>query len=227
MQLSLEHRRVGDATVLACKGRLIAGPEAVALQKAVGDLMPLTRHLVLHLGEVDFIDSCGLGQLVRTLAHARHSRVSLSLCAVSPKVDEVLRVTKIKNVFPPYETEADALTDVHRRDRERDSVPPDTTVLCVDSSTNVETYLREVLQAAGYHTITAHNLPDALILLVATKPKIVVMSAELAAFRGTKTAEDFHRHAAGRVVTLPAGFSGHDAGEAASEVLRAVGAAAN
>jgi anti-sigma B factor antagonist len=217
----MENRRVGDATVVTCTGRLIAGAEAMALQNQLEELMPRTRHIVLHLGAVDSIDSGGLGLLVRYLMRGRRSSVSLSICAVSPKIDEVLRITKLKSVFPPYVDEADAITDVHADFGD----PNQTTVLCAAASSDVTAYLRELLRVAGYRAISAQTLPDALTLLIATRPKVVVLSAEFAEFKETRTAQDFHQLAAGRVVTLPAGFSQQDAGEAAGDVLRAVGAA--
>lgn len=222
MQLSLEHRRVGDAVIVTCSGRLIAGAEATALQNTLEELMPRTRHVVLHLGAVDHLDSGGLGLLVRYLSRAQRSGGSLSVCAISPKIDEVLRITKLKAVFPLFGSEAEAITDAYRRDPISTA---DATVLCVDSSADVNAYLREVLRAAGYRAITAQNLPDGLILLVATRPRVVVLSAELAAFNGTRTAQDFHRLAAGHIVTLPSGFSSREAADAAGEVLRAVRAA--
>jgi anti-sigma B factor antagonist len=227
MQLSLDHRLVGDATVVTCRGRLTMGDESAALQQSLDALIPRTRHVVLHLGAVEFIDSGGLGLLVRYLARAQRSTATLSVCAVSPKIDEVLRITKLKTVFPPYETEALAITEVHRRDTTHDDVAK-TTVLCVDGSSNVTAYIRELLKAAGYRALTALNLPDALVLLVATRPAVVVVSAELNGVRGTRAAEEFHRLAAERsLVLLPAGFSAQDAGHAAAEVLSAVRAAAS
>jgi anti-sigma B factor antagonist len=221
--LSLSDRRVGDATVITCRGRISAGKEAVALQHALDTLSSRSRHLVLHLGEVDFIDSCGLGLLVRNLVRAKHGTGTLSVCAVSPKIDEVLRITKLKAVFTAFETEAAAISEAHANDVSAALGAAAPTVLCVDSSADVETYLRELLKAAGYRVLSAHNLPDALILLVAANPAAVVISAELHDARGTRTADEFHRLAsAGAVVTLPPGFSGHDAAEASDEVLRAV-----
>ena len=185
--------------------------------------MPLVRHVVLHLGGVEYIDSGGLGLLVRYFMRAQRSSGSLSVCAVSSKIDEVLRVTKLRSVFPPHETEASAITHAHRDFADATAA---TTVLCVDRSVDVAAYLREVLKAAGYRVLTAHNLPDALVLLVATQPTVVVLSSELRTMHGTRSADEFHRRASkGTVVELPHGFSGHDAGEAAQHVLNAVGAA--
>jgi len=225
VQLTCEHRRVGDADVVTCVGRISAGPEATALQHKLDTLSERSRHVVLHLGGVDFIDSCGLGLLVRYLLRAQRMSGTLTVCAVSPKIDEVLRITRLKSVFPRYDTEADAIGDVHRSDVPNAAVA-DATVLCVDASADVGAYLRELLKAAGYRVLTADNLPDALILLVATQPKVVVIGAELSAARNTRTAEEFHRLASSRaVVELPKGFSAHEAVDAAGEVLRAVGAA--
>jgi anti-sigma B factor antagonist len=222
VQLSLEHRRVGDATIVTCKGRLVAGAETAALQGLLDELMPKGGYLVLHLGEVDSLDSGGLGLLVRYLMHAKRSNVTLSVCALSPKIEEVLRVTKLRPVFTPYECEADAIADAYKRDPLGAS---QTTVLCVDASTDVTAYLREMLRAAGYRAISAQNLADALLLLIATRPKVVIVGAELASNRATRTAAEFHNMTAGRLVTLPEGFSGRDAADAAGEVLRAVAAA--
>ena len=95
-------------------------------------------------------------------------------------------------------------------------------VLCVDESPDVLTYLRELLKEAGYRTLTAANIPDALMLLKATRPKIVVIGAELRT-AGTQAYEEFKNVAsAGTVVELPAGFSRQDAGEAAQQVLQAL-----
>ena len=199
-------------------GHITAGAEAAALQKMLDELTVFGRHIVLHLGAVDYIDSSGLGLLVRNLMHTRRSAGSLTVCAISPKIDEVLRITRLKGVFPRFDTEQAAIAEVHRTDEVAGET--DMTILCVDASADVGTYLRELLKAAGYYVLTAQNVPDALILMTAARPKILVLGAELAA------AKEFQTLAAARkVVELPKGFSGLDAGGAGQDLLRAVEAA--
>ena len=58
MQLSFEHRHVGDVTVITCRSRIVLGEEADALLKQIDDLLPVNSRILLHLGEVDFIGGC-------------------------------------------------------------------------------------------------------------------------------------------------------------------------
>lgn len=221
MSLTLQSRCVGEVTVVTCSGRIVAGEESKSLQVCLDRLLPESSHVLLHLGAVDFIDSGGLGLIARYLTRPQDRRGTLKVCAVSPKIDDVLRITRLRSVFQPYATEADSIADIHRSTQGVEAFEnPD--VLCVDESQDVLTYLREVLKEAGYRTLTAANLPDALILLKATHPRIVVIGAELRS-ASTQAAAEFNTIAGtGKVVELSPGFSGQDAGEAAQQVLEAL-----
>ena len=146
------------------------------------------------------------------------------MCAVSPKIDEVLRITRLNERFLPYDTEAAAITGVHRADPVQDAGADKTTVLCVDASTDVGAYLRELLKAAGYRVLTANNLPDALMSSDRDTAECGRGGRGTGRRARPRTSEEFHRLAAARAVVLPQGFSGREAGEAADVVLRAVGA---
>jgi anti-sigma B factor antagonist len=223
VSLTLQSRCVGNVTVVTCSGRIVAGDESKSLQVYLDRLLPETPHVLLHLGGVEFIDSGGLGLIARYLTRPQDRRGTLRVCAVSPKIDDVLKVTRLKSVFQPYESEADSIADIHRGARGVDDSFENPDVLCVDQSPDVLTYLRAVLKEAGYRSLTAANMPDALILLKATHPRIVVIGAELRAAAGTRAAEEFNSIArAGTVVELPPGFSGQDAGDAARQVLQAL-----
>jgi anti-sigma B factor antagonist len=213
---------VGDVTVVTAVGRIVAGEESRSLQVYLDRVLRQSPHVLLHLGGVEFIDSGGLGLIARYLTRAQDDHGMLKVCAVSPKIDDVLKITRLRSVFQPYETEADSIADLHSGEHRQDASLENPDVLCVDESHDVLTYLRELLKEAGYRTLTAANMPDALILLKATHPKIVIIGAELRA-AATRTAEEFNRLAsAGAVVELPPGFSAQDAGEAAQQVLQAV-----
>src|SRR5262245_24021548 len=160
MQLSLQHRQVGYVTVVNCSGRLVSGEEADALLKRIDELLPMNSRILLHLGEVDYIDSGGLGLLVRCLTRVQNAAGQLSVCALSPKVRDVLRVTKLDRVLKPYYAEADAIASAHSEANE-----DGTLVLCADTSRDVLAYLRSLLKAAGHRVVTAENLHDGLILL--------------------------------------------------------------
>ena len=223
MSLTLQSRCVGDVTVVTCSGRIVAGEESKSLQVYLDRLLPEAPHVLLHLGAVDFIDSGGLGLSARYLTRPQDRRGTLKVSAVSPKIDDVLRLTRLRSVFKPYETEADSIADIHRAAKGLDASFEDPDVLCVDESADVLTYLREILKEAGYRTLTANNMPDALILLKATRPKTVVIGAEMRAATASHVAEEFHSIArAGTLIELPSGFSGQDAGEAAQHVLQAL-----
>jgi ActR/RegA family two-component response regulator len=78
-----------------------------------------------------------------------------------------------------------------------------------------------MLKEAGYRTLTANNMSDALILLKATRPKTVVIGAELREASSSHMAEEFNSIAsAGTIIELPTGFSEQDAGDAAQHVLQ-------
>ena len=228
MSLSLDNRRVGDVAVVTCRGRIIDGSESATLQKHLEELIPMSPHVVLHLGEVSFIDSAGLGLLVRFHTRAHHARGSLKVCAISSKVGEVLRATRLHSIFHPYESEADAISAAYQVTRSHDMSPLSADVLCVDKSADVLAYIRELLKEAGHRVITAANLPDALILLTATQPKVVVIGAELRAVTGIRAADEFRRFAEARtVIELPEQFSSRDAGEAGRQLLDEVAASLN
>src|SRR5262249_60317948 len=115
----------------------VAGQESDALQSTLDELMPFSPHILLHLGAVDFIDSAGLGLLARYLTRVQNASGTLKICAVSPKIDDVLRITRLKAVFQPYETEADMIAEVHRSTRAVDASLSQPDVLCVDTSEDV------------------------------------------------------------------------------------------
>jgi anti-sigma B factor antagonist len=227
MPISLASRRDDEVTVVTCNGRIVQGKESLALQHLLDDLLPFGPDVILHLGGIDFIDSSGLGLLVRYAARTRHAGGRVRLCAMSAKVAEVLRITKLETVFDTYASEADAVAAVieHRGKRStRSGVAAE--ILCVESSPDVQAYVREVLGLAGYPVMSAGNLPDALTLLQASRPKLLIVGAELRHARGTQSAERFNRFAdALTVIELGADFSKRHAGYAGQALVQQVRAA--
>jgi anti-anti-sigma factor len=227
MAITLEHRRVGDITVVTCAGRIVDGPEAIALQKLLDEQLVYGPRIVLHLGAVDFLDSSGLGLLVRYVTRTRNADGALKVCAMSPRIVEVLEITRLRPIFEAYESEADAISAFYqRRASGGAAMPLQPDILCVDPSSDVQAYVRSLLAQAGYGVLTASNIPDGLVLLQATSPKVVIMGSGIRAISGTRSAEKFHAlAAAGVAIVLPAEFSRLEAAEAGQQVLDQVRAA--
>src|SRR5271154_4798041 len=74
VRLSLDTREVGRVTIVRCNGRIVAGGESESLREHVIWLLRDRRSIVLDLSEVGFIDSSGLGTIVRTLTSTRQAR---------------------------------------------------------------------------------------------------------------------------------------------------------
>ena len=99
MPLSLVPRSTGEVTVLQCAGRIVAGPEIDVLRKHINSLLPDCRQILLDLEKVTFIDSMGMGELVRMLTSARRCGGDLKLCSISPSTVRVMRITNLHKVF--------------------------------------------------------------------------------------------------------------------------------
>ena len=220
MPLSFQSRSVGDITVVKCDGRIIEGAESAALRQHMNDLLPNAPWIVLHLGDVHFIDSSGLGLLVRILTRTGHG--NLKLCAVSAKIADMLRITKLATVFDSYESEADAIAAFYEREKRPGKPLPflPANILCVEKSVDLLNYIGELLRQAGFSVITVDNLPDALILLKASRPKLVVVSAEVRSAKDTWTAEVFNELVdALSVIELPVDFGTHDPSETGQQLV--------
>jgi anti-sigma B factor antagonist len=223
--LLLQARLVGDVTVIACSGRIVEGDESAALDSYIKRLLPLQPHIVLDIGGVSFVDSAGLGLLVRLQTRARAASGDLKLCAVADPIRRVLSVTKLDTVLPAYESDVEAITAFYSPAGSTETAPSlDVDILCVHPSPDVLAYLRELLRRAEYGVATTTNLSDARTLLRATRAGVVVIAAELHAAAMAES-QDSVRARATRVVQLPAGFSTDDAGDAAARLLADIGGA--
>jgi anti-sigma B factor antagonist len=103
-------RQLGDATVLDIVGRIALIDGSAQLRDAIGVLMEQgKKRIVLNLGGVDFVDSSGLGELVRTHASVRSHGGQLKLLNPSKHVHDLLRMTKLDRVLEIEPDEASAL----------------------------------------------------------------------------------------------------------------------
>jgi anti-sigma B factor antagonist len=109
LRLSIDTREVGRVTVVCCNGRIVAGDESESLRAHVAWLLHDRRSIVLHLGDVVFIDSSGLGTIVRTLTSVRQAHGELKLCNVPEHVRKVLELSHLAKLFDAHESEEKAV----------------------------------------------------------------------------------------------------------------------
>jgi anti-sigma B factor antagonist len=224
VRLNTEIRRIGIAVLVTCSGRIVAGLQSESLRDQIKSLLPESRDIVLHLGEVTFIDSSGLGILVRLLASARAAGGDIKLCNVPREIHHTLKITNLTTLFDTHETQLEAISAFYQRTTSSTRVTPsEVQILCVDRSADVLAYLRELLLRAGYNPLTNNNIPDSLILLTAARPKLVILGPNPPSDHPGQIWERF-RKAAMRfpIVELENDFSSRDAGQAGAQLLGTV-----
>ncbi len=224
MRLTLETRQVGRVTIVQCKGRLVAGGESEALRSHVAWLLRDRRAIVLHLGEVVFVDSSGLGTMVRTLTSTRQAKGDLKLCDVPEHVQKVLQLSHLTKLFESHESEDAAVAAFYRAPVQAEQpAAKGCSVLCIDRNTDVVTYIRELLRRDGYDVHTSNNLRDGLILMRVSRFDLVMLGAGMSAAPATE--KSFRDACAGLpLIELPADFHTLEAGEAATGLLEKVAA---
>lgn len=228
MKLKLDVRAIGEVVVFQCQGRIVAGPEVLSLHAQVGDAVAKYGEVVLQLDAVDFIDSSGIGALMRLVQSARAKKGDLKLSGLSPQIRKMLELTRLLPLFDTYATVEEAITAAYLGTRYSPGIAgdPRPRVLCVYDSSDVRTFLREILCTAGYNALTTANIDDAKILLRATKAKQVLVSARLQTFYGRPTAKALQEIDPGvQMMVLDEDFSTQDPGEAAGKLLNALSAA--
>ena len=226
MQLRMESRPVGDVLIVQCHGRIVAGNEVFTLHSHVGDSIEKHGDVVLQLDKVEFLDSSGLGALVRLMRAARSKGGDLKLSGVPPNIRKVLQLTNLLAQFETYDSVEEAITAAYlgsqySRGKAGDARPR---MLCVFESIDVCTFLREVLCNAGYNALTTLSINDARILLKATKAKLVVLSARLQSVHSKPTQKILEEvDPSVSVLILDENFASQDPGEAAEKLLGSVG----
>ena len=110
MALAIASREVDGVTVLELNGRITLGEGSVQLRDAIRDLIGKSqRNILLDLGDVSYIDSSGLGELVSAYTTARNQGAKVKLLKLTKKVHDVLQLTKLYTVFDIYDDEASGI----------------------------------------------------------------------------------------------------------------------
>lgn len=225
MQLRLESRPVGEVLVVQCIGRLVAGNEIFTLHSQVGDGIEKYGDVVLQLDRLDFVDSSGLGALMRLMQAARAKGGDVKLSGVPPKVQKVLQLTHLSPLFEIYDSIEEAITAAYLGSRYSRGKTGDTRprILCLYASLDMCTFLREVLCAAGFNALTTTAVEDAPILLKATKAKLAIISGRIQMLRGKPLRAVLQEIVPDvKLLFLDDQFSLLDPGEAAEKLLAEV-----
>ncbi len=220
MRLSLDTREVGYVTIVRCNGRIVAGDESESLRTHVAWLLRDRRAVVLHLGDVGFIDSSGLGTIVRSLTSLRQAHGDLKLCNLPENIRKVLEVSHLAQLFDAHDSEEKAVAAFYGAGtRVAKPVRSGPGILCLDRNADVLAYLRVLLLAAGYDVQTTTHAGDALMLTRVTHFDLVVVGPDvpLAARQSLHAATG-----AIPLIELGSEFSTLDAGEAGSGLLQQI-----
>jgi anti-sigma B factor antagonist len=108
--MQIDERTIGDVLILDVKGRITLGEGDELLKDKVNSLLNQgQKKIVLNLAEVPYIDSAGLGEIVRTYTTVSRQGGNLKLLALTKRITDLLAITKLLTVFETYETESDAV----------------------------------------------------------------------------------------------------------------------
>ena len=110
MSVKLNTRQVGDVSVIDVSGRITLGEGSSTLRDALRGLVAQgQKKILLNLGEVSYIDSSGIGELVSGFTSVTNGGGELKLLNLTKRVKDLLQITKLYTVFDVHESEASAI----------------------------------------------------------------------------------------------------------------------
>jgi anti-sigma B factor antagonist len=111
VRMETKTREVGDVVVIDVSGRITLGEGNVMLRDIVRELVERqNKQIVLNLSEVNYIDSSGVGELVKTHTTIRNQGGQLKLVNLNKRVSDLLHMTRLASVFDIHENEATAIS---------------------------------------------------------------------------------------------------------------------
>jgi len=109
--MEIEERTSGDVKILDLQGRLTLGEGDELLKDKINSLLLQGyRKLILNLESVPYIDSAGLGEIVRTYTTVSRQGGNLKLLHLTKRIEDLLAITKLLTVFETYDSENEAVS---------------------------------------------------------------------------------------------------------------------
>jgi anti-sigma B factor antagonist len=100
VSMKISTRQVDGVTIVDCSGRITLGEGSVTLRETVTQLLGKgEKKILLNLGDVNYIDSSGIGELVSAFTTVRNAKGELKLLHLTKRVHDILQITRLFTVF--------------------------------------------------------------------------------------------------------------------------------
>ncbi len=110
MSVQISSRTAGDVTIVDVAGKITLGEGSSALRDKVKELSASgSKKMLINLGDVNYIDSSGIGELVSAFTTVSNSGGALKLLNLTKRVQDLLQITKLYTVFEVFDSEDAAL----------------------------------------------------------------------------------------------------------------------
>ncbi len=108
--MTINERKSGDVTILDVEGKILLGEGDVQLKRKIDELIERKENkLLLNLANVPYMDSGGLGEIVRSYTTVKRAGGELKLLNATKRISDLLTITKLITVFEIFESEAEGV----------------------------------------------------------------------------------------------------------------------
>jgi anti-sigma B factor antagonist len=108
--MKIEKRKKGNVTIIDLKGKILFGDGIDELRQSInGAIKDNEKQLVLNFAEVPYLDSTGLGEVVRSYTTLKKEGGTVKIANLTNKVKDLMMVTKLITVFETFENEDEAV----------------------------------------------------------------------------------------------------------------------
>ena len=108
--MNIGQRKIGEITILDLQGNIMFEDGDLELRGAVAAVVEAGgKKVVLNMGEVPYLDSAGLSELVRSFVAVNKRGGRLVLFDLTRKVHDLLSIAKLLTIFETFDSEADAI----------------------------------------------------------------------------------------------------------------------
>ena len=111
MSVTLTAHQSGDVTIVDANGKLVLGEETSALRNKIRELVAGgSKRIILNLGNVSYMDSSGLGELIGAHTTVTTAGGEMKLLNLAGRVHDLLKITRLYTAFEVFEDEATAVS---------------------------------------------------------------------------------------------------------------------